>query len=153
MTVTQQPSTNEHRIVYIVAGVAVVVLTIIALLTYSSGKSSEQADQKANQFVAAVTAAGGRAPSQEQVVRLFGDDGGAVCDDPTGSLRKATLFSHLMNGAAGPAPSPSADATTMIAPSATGSSGCSRSTDMPTRHSSATAGSSPPRPTSRASTT
>jgi Tfp pilus assembly protein FimT len=102
MTVTEQPSTNEHRIVYIVAGVAVVVLTIIALLTYRSGKSSEQADQKANQFVAAVTAAGGRAPSQEQVVRLFGDDGGAVCDDPTGSLRKATLFSQLMNGAAGP---------------------------------------------------
>ena len=72
MTVTEQPSATEHRIVYIIAGVAVVVLTIIALLTYSSGKSSEQADQKANQFVAAVTAAGGRAPSKEQVVRLFG---------------------------------------------------------------------------------
>ena len=55
--------------------------------------SREQADQKATSSIAAVTAAGGRAPSKEQVVRVFGDDGGAVCDDPSGSLSKAILSS------------------------------------------------------------
>jgi Tfp pilus assembly protein FimT len=102
MTVTQKSSTNENRTVYIVAGIVVVALTIIALLTFRSGKESEQAEQKANQLITALTAAGARAPSQEQVVRLLGDDGGAVCDDPSGSLRKGLLLGQLMNGAAGP---------------------------------------------------
>ena len=102
MTVTQKSSTNENRTVYIVAGVVVVALMIIALLTFRSGKESEQAEQKANQLITALTAAGARAPSQEQVVRLLGDDGGAVCDDPSGSLRKGILLGQLMNGAAGP---------------------------------------------------
>jgi Tfp pilus assembly protein FimT len=102
MTVTQKSSTNENRTVYIVAGIVVVALMIIALLTFRSGKESEQAEQKANQLITALTAAGARAPSQEQVVRLLGDDGGAVCDDPSGSLRKGILLGQLMNGAAGP---------------------------------------------------
>ena len=102
MTVTQKSSTDENRTVYIVAGVVVVALMIIALLTFRSGKESEQAEQKADQLITALTAAGARAPSQEQVVRLLGDDGGAVCDDPNGSLRKGVLLGQLMNGAAGP---------------------------------------------------
>ena len=102
MTVTQKSSTDENRTVYIIAGVVVVALMIIALLTFRSGKESEQAEQKADQLITALTAAGARAPSQEQVVRLLGDDGGAVCDDPNGSLRKGVLLGQLMNGAAGP---------------------------------------------------
>ena len=102
MTVTQKSSTDENRTVYIVAGVVVVALMIIALLTFRSGKESEQAEQKADQLIAALTAVGARTPSQEQVVRLLGDDGGAVCDDPNGSLRKGILLGQLMNGAAGP---------------------------------------------------
>lgn len=102
MTVTQKSSTDENRTVYIIAGVVVVALMIIALLTFRSGKESEQAEQKANQLITALTAAGARAPSQEQVVRLLGDDGGAVCDDPNGALRKGVLLGQLMNGAAGP---------------------------------------------------
>jgi Tfp pilus assembly protein FimT len=102
MTVTQKSSTDENRTVYIVAGVVVVALMIIALLTFRSGQESEQAEQKADQLIAALTAVGARAPSQEQVVRLLGDDGGAVCDDPNGSLRKGILLGQLMNGAAGP---------------------------------------------------
>ena len=102
MTVTQKSSTDENRTVYIVAGVVVVALMIIALLTFRSGKESEQAEQKADQLIAALTAVGARTPSQEQVVRRLGDDGGAVCDDPNGSLRKGILLGQLMNGAAGP---------------------------------------------------
>jgi hypothetical protein len=36
------------------------------------------------------------------VVRVLGDDGGAICDDPNSSLKKAILYGQLTNGAAGP---------------------------------------------------
>ena len=39
---------------------------------------------------------------QEQIVRVLGDDGGAICKNPTSALRKALLFSQLTNGAGGP---------------------------------------------------
>ena len=102
MNITESDTYQQNRTTYIVAGIAVVALTVIALLTFHAGKSSQQADQKATQLIAALTAAGARAPSKEQVVRVLGDDGGAVCDDPNGSLRKGVLLGQLMNGAAGP---------------------------------------------------
>jgi Tfp pilus assembly protein FimT len=102
MTVTDTSSNQETRTLYIVTGIIVAVLVVIALLTFHSGKTSQEAEQKANQFIAALTAAGARAPSQATVVRVLGNDGGAVCDDPSGSLRKGVLLGQLMNGAAGP---------------------------------------------------
>ncbi|WP_020144353.1 hypothetical protein [Terracoccus sp. 273MFTsu3.1] len=102
MNITENETYQRNRTTYIVAGIAVVALTVIALLTFHSGKTSQQAEQKATALIAAVTAAGARAPSKEQVVQLLGDDGGAVCDDPNGSLRKGILLGQLMNGAAGP---------------------------------------------------
>jgi Tfp pilus assembly protein FimT len=102
MTVTETTSTKENRTTYIVVSAVVVALTIIALLSFHSGRESQQADTKANQLIVALTAAGAPAPSREQVVRLLGDDGGAVCDDPNGALRKGILLGQLMNGAAGP---------------------------------------------------
>jgi hypothetical protein len=36
------------------------------------------------------------------VVRVLGDDGGAICDDPNSALKKAILYGQLTNGAAGP---------------------------------------------------
>ena len=41
-------------------------------------------------------------PSQEQIVGVLGDDGGAICKDPASALRKSILFGHLTNGAGGP---------------------------------------------------
>ena len=41
-------------------------------------------------------------PSQEQIIGVLGDDGGALCKDPASALRKSILFSQLTNGAAGP---------------------------------------------------
>src|SRR4051812_6055024 len=102
MTVTESPSDQGTRMIYIITGVIVAALVVIALFTFHAGKISQQAEEKASQFIAAVTASGARAPSQEQVVRVLGDDGGAVCDDPSGSLRKGILLGQLMNGAAGP---------------------------------------------------
>ena len=54
-------------------------------------------------MIAALQKAGVRAvPSQEQIVGVLGDDGGALCEDPASALRKSILFSQLTNGAAGP---------------------------------------------------
>ncbi len=102
MTVTETSSDKETRTTYLVMGAAVLVLAVIALFTFHSGKTSQQAQQKAVQLSAALTAAGARAPSQETLVRLFGNDGGSVCDDPNGALRRGVLAQQLMNGAAGP---------------------------------------------------
>jgi Tfp pilus assembly protein FimT len=101
-TVNEQSSDRERRTLYIVVGAVLAVLLVIALFAYSSGKSSQQADQKANQLIVAFTKAGAHAPSKDAIVRVFGDDGGAVCNDPASSLRKAILFDRLTNGAAGP---------------------------------------------------
>jgi Tfp pilus assembly protein FimT len=102
MTITETSSEQENRTTYIVIGVAVLLITVIALLTFHSGKTSQEAQQKAAQLTVALTAAGARTPSQETLIRVFGNDGGAVCDDPNGSLRKGVLTQQLMNGAAGP---------------------------------------------------
>jgi hypothetical protein len=41
-------------------------------------------------------------PSQEHIVRVLDNDGGALCKDPASALRKSILFDQLTNGASGP---------------------------------------------------
>ncbi|WP_353510320.1 hypothetical protein [Intrasporangium sp.] len=101
-TVTEQSSDTERRTIYIVACVVVVALLVVALFSYRSKESTEQANQKANQLIAALTAAGAATPQKDMIVRTLGDDGGAVCKDPNGALSRATLLGSLMNGAGGP---------------------------------------------------
>jgi hypothetical protein len=95
-------SPNERRTIYIVCAIIFGVLILVALLAYRSAESNEQAEEKANQLIAALEQAGARAPSQEQIVRVLGDDGGALCDDPDQALRRSILYSQLVNGAGGP---------------------------------------------------
>ena len=83
-----------------------VVAAVIGLFTFSSARSTAQAQDKADQFSAALEDAGFTAPSQDQIVRVLGDDGGALCEDPGAALRKAILFGQLVNGAAGPGQRP-----------------------------------------------
>ncbi|HEX6055189.1 MAG TPA: hypothetical protein VFY98_05205 [Intrasporangium sp.] len=101
-TVTEQSTDSERRTIYIVAGVVVLVLLVVALFSYRSKEASEQADQKANQLIAALTAAGARTPQKDMIVRVLGDDGGAICQDPNAALSRATVLGSLMNGAGGP---------------------------------------------------
>jgi hypothetical protein len=102
MTVTVNDPARTRRITYLVLGVAVLLLLGVALVAYSSAKSDAEAEQKAGQFISELNAAGLRAPSQEQVVRVLGDDGGPACADPNSALRKGVLLGQLTNGAAGP---------------------------------------------------
>lgn len=101
-TVQQEPANREHRTMYIIIAAVFVVLLIVTLFTHRSKVSNQQAEQKANQLIAALTQSGLPAPTRQQIVTVLGDDGGAVCDDPSGSLRQSIFLGQLMNGAAGP---------------------------------------------------
>ncbi len=102
-TVEETSTQKDRRLVYIVITVALVLLLIIAFVFYRSARSSQEAQDKANQLTAALQKAGVRVvPSQEQIVGVLGDDGGVLCKDPTSALRKSILFDQLTNGASGP---------------------------------------------------
>jgi hypothetical protein len=97
---------RERKTIYIVAAIVVVALLIAGLVVWNSGKSSRQAEQKAAQLTAAFEAAGLHAPSQDQIVRVLDNDGGAVCAHPAAGLSKAILLAQLANGAGGPGTRP-----------------------------------------------
>jgi hypothetical protein len=102
-TVEETSTQKDRRVVYIVITVALVLLLIICLVFYRRAEASQEAQGKADQLITALQEAGVRAvPSQEQIVRVLGNDGGAICKDPSSALRQALLFSQLTNGAAGP---------------------------------------------------
>ncbi|GAA2716419.1 MULTISPECIES: hypothetical protein [Actinoplanes] len=96
----------KNRIVYLVAGVLFIVLGTVALVSYHGKKETEQAIAKAEQLQTALATAGLRVPTRDQLVRVLGDDGGAICADPTDALRRSTLYGMLTNGAAGPGQRP-----------------------------------------------
>jgi hypothetical protein len=95
-----EPSSDSgDRVILWIVGGAVLVLCIIALLTFSKGQQNEQAEQLAGELSQKLEAAGFTAPDQDILVRTLGDDGGAVCDDPGGALRVAILNDQISNGA------------------------------------------------------
>jgi hypothetical protein len=89
-------------IVYAAATAVFVVLLVImvAEFTAASGTSSE-ATAKAKDLRDKLSAAGLRAPSEDQITRTLGADGGPVCEDP-GSALNTAQHAALNNGAAGP---------------------------------------------------
>jgi hypothetical protein len=96
-------SEPDNRFIYWVAGGLIAVMIVIGLVAYRGAKQDNEADQKAEQLISKLQAAGvTRLPSTNQVARVLGTDGGSTCQDPHNALRKATLFSMIMNGAAGP---------------------------------------------------
>ena len=96
----------SHRVLYISSIVVLVLMAAVALLSFSAAHQTAQANDKAQQLIAEIEAAGLRAPQQDQIVRVLGDDGGAVCADPDDALRRGILFGQLTNGAAGPGQRP-----------------------------------------------
>jgi hypothetical protein len=107
MTTTMETQTRrECSTLYIVIAVVVGALMIAGLLFYSSAKSTREAEEKADQLIAALEEVGARTPSRDQIVRVLGDDGGATCADPNEALNRAILLGQLANGAAGPGARP-----------------------------------------------
>jgi Tfp pilus assembly protein FimT len=98
MTATRR----ERLIIYVLVGAVVLILMVLGAVSWRNAKADEEAQRKADQFIAALTAAGANAPPQEQIVRVLGSDGGAICTDPNESLIRANLQAQLSNGAGGP---------------------------------------------------
>ena len=103
---TEVTSRRERSTIYIVAGAVFAALVLVALFAFRAAESTQQAQAKANQLIAALQQAGARAPSQDQIVRVLGDDGGAVCENPSDALHKSVLLSQLVNGSGGPGTRP-----------------------------------------------
>ena len=95
-------SERQRKWTYRVAWGLLVVFILIGLVTFSSARNTRQANDKADEFVAALEAKGLTAPSKDQIVTVLGEDGGALCEDPGNALRQSMVNAQLANGAAGP---------------------------------------------------
>lgn len=107
MSTHMESSTKRGRsVIYIVSIILLVIFAVVALLNFRSARETQQSLAKADQLIAEINAAGGTAPSREQIARVLGDDGGAVCANPNDALSRATFHSQLTNGATGPGSRP-----------------------------------------------
>ena len=105
-TAVETQSTRERSWIYVTAWILLGVLIVAALIAFSSARETREAQEKADQLIAALEDAGATAPSQDQIVRVLGDDGGATCEDPNDALSRAILLTQLTNGATGPGTRP-----------------------------------------------
>lgn len=102
-TPRESQSRAERRTIYILVSVMIGVMVVIGLIAYRGQERTEEAEQKADEFIAALRDAGAtRTPSQEQVVGVLGIDGGAVCSNPNDALSRSALLVLMANGASGP---------------------------------------------------
>ena len=108
MTNVEERSTRRERmILYVVVGVVIGALLVIALFTFSAAQSTQAAEEKADQLIAKLDAAGAdRIPNRDQLVRLLGEDGGAVCANPNEALSRALVQAQLSTGAGHPGSRP-----------------------------------------------
>ena len=93
---------RERTWIYYTALAILVVMVVIALITFRGAKETREAQDKADELISALEDAGARTPEKDQVVRVLGDDGGATCTNPNKALSRAILHSQLTNGATGP---------------------------------------------------
>lgn len=93
-------TSSTHRRTYIVVGVAFVVLLVVALVLFPAPKKTAEASAKAQELIAAFELAGLKAPSEQQIVGTFGEDGGPVCETDFNELIQNNLNLLLSNGAA-----------------------------------------------------
>ena len=105
-TVTENQDKRERSLIYITAWVIIIALVVGGLLAFNSAQSTAEANDKADQLITELQAAGARAPDKDQIVRVLGDDGGATCADPNEALSRSILLSQLTNGATGPGARP-----------------------------------------------
>jgi len=101
-TSVETQSKRERSGIYITAWVILGALVIAGLVAFRSARETREAQEKADQLIAAIEEAGATAPSKDQIVRVLGDDGGATCENPNDALSRAVLLSQLTNGATGP---------------------------------------------------
>ena len=105
-THTETQSPRERSAIYYIAWGVLGLMVLGSLLVFNAARETAQAQQKADELIAALEEAGARTPDRDQIVRVLGEDGGATCEDPNDALSRATLLSLLANGATGPGARP-----------------------------------------------
>lgn len=105
-TSVETQTERERGWIYITACVLLGVLVLAGLIAFSSARETREAQEKADQLIAAIEDAGGTAPTKDQIVRVLGDDGGSTCENPNEALSRAVLLAQLANGATGPGARP-----------------------------------------------
>ena len=105
-TAVETQSKRERNWIYITAWVLLGAFVLAGLIAFSSARETAEAQEKADELIAAIEDAGATAPDQDQIVRVLGDDGGATCEDPNEALSRAVLLAQLTNGATGPGSRP-----------------------------------------------
>ena len=105
-TPVETQSKRERNWIYITAWVLLGAFVLAGLIAFSSARETAEAQEKADELIAAIEDAGATAPDRDQIVRVLGDDGGATCEDPNEALNRAVLLSQLSNGASGPGSRP-----------------------------------------------
>ena len=115
MTSTES-TTRKHRfLTYGIVIAAVIVLIVAGLIAWRSARSDRIAQQNAALLSQLLVADGARVvPSQDQIVRVLGDDGGAVCADPQAALTRANLLAQLATGSGGTGSRPVSAGSTAV---------------------------------------
>ncbi|GHH66809.1 hypothetical protein [Promicromonospora soli] len=106
-TVDETQPRSERWILYLVVGIAIGAMIVLALVFHRAADQTREAEAKADELIQALVDAGATATlSQEQIVAVLGEDGGATCANPNDALSRSTLNAQLTNGAAGPGARP-----------------------------------------------
>jgi len=103
-TVDRGSSRKQRKTVYVVVGLVLGVLLLAGYLLFRSARSNVEAEEKANILITRLVQEGARTPSQEQLVRLFGTDGGSICADPDAAFARATSEGGISGGGPGTRP-------------------------------------------------
>jgi hypothetical protein len=88
---------RERTIYWIVGGIFGVLL-IVMLVAWNYDRQNDEANAKAQQLIAAYEQAGLRAPDQDEIARVLGDDGGQVCETADSELVQGYWKLRLMVG-------------------------------------------------------
>jgi hypothetical protein len=113
-TVDERSTRRQRRFVYLIVGVVLGALLVAGLLAFRTARSTADAEAKADQLIVRLQQAGARTPTRDRIVRLLGDDGGAVCADPNTALSQALTNTGLANGAGGPGTRPVIAGSTVV---------------------------------------
>ena len=105
-TVNENQDRRERSWLYITCWVVLIALVVGGLIVFRSATETKNANDKADQLITELKAAGARTPDKDQIVRVLGDDGGATCAHPNDALSRSILLSQLTNGATGPGARP-----------------------------------------------
>jgi len=80
-------------------GLLLLVLAVVGIVVFKQGHDERIARDRADQLVALYRAHDLAVPvTRKTIIRVFGEDGGAVCDNPNGSLTRAIQNQELVSG-------------------------------------------------------